>query len=953
MKSAIACALVGTLCFPPFATVASDVDISHDYGVFLGATPADIDYMKNYDTIVIDAQYFTEDQIAQLKEGGHTVFSYLNIGSVENFRPYYSEYEDLTFADYDNWPEERWVDVSEDDWQEFILEDLTPSILEKGVDGLFVDNVDVYYVASEEGLYDGDDEDIYYGVENILESLAAMDTYVCINGGDTFVWEYFDRDGDLMDIMDAVNQESVFSSIEYYEDDIFGEADDENHEWYTEYIEMCADECIDVYLLEYTTDADLIAQIDAYCREMEFAYYASPSVKLLAEENTVETVTVAEPVNETEIAEPVEESALETDEEAEVEDVPSYGVFLGAQSDVHHLTAEDIEYMRSFDIIVIDAQYYTADEIAALKEGGHTVYSYINVGSLERFRDYYDDYSDLTFADYDNWNEEWVDVSSGRWYDFIVEEVGASILAAGCDGFFVDNVDVYYIALNEDDEFEFYEGHNVDAGRIFNGLENILIGLQQLPGEPYVCINGGDTFVTAYAESGRPLSNIMDACNQESVFSSIVWGEEIDPDTGDNVVLGFREATPNDHEAYMEYCELVEEQGLDVYLLEYTDNAEVLSDIDGYCGEHGFSYFATSDVQLRAISDPMDENVYVPVDTDAEVEDVTAEVFDDEDDVEVEDVTSEVFDDDDVIELDPADDNDEPVEVVVDDADIAELEELDGLQDYGVFLGASPDNIEYMRGYRTIVIDAQNFSAEQIAELKAGGRTVLSYINVGSIERTRSYYSRFQDLGFADYNNWNEDWVDVSSERWQRFMLDEVATEILNKGCDGFFVDNVDVYYVARNEDNEFEFYQGHNVDPDAIFDGLTQILTGLQNLPGNPYVCINGGDTYVTEYAESGNIHDIMDAVNQESVFSSIIWSDEEDPETGDNLVLGFEREPDEEHNYYVAYCTLVGRAGCDVYLLEYTDDPSVVTDISGYCERNNYTYYATNNVQLEAGSN
>lgn len=60
-------------------------------------------------------------------------------------------------------------------------------------------------------------------------------------------------------------------------------------------------------------------------------------------------------------------------------DSGTYGVFIG--------TDTDLDRLGSFYTVVIDAQYYDADEINAFKDKGHKVYSYINVGSLEEFRD--------------------------------------------------------------------------------------------------------------------------------------------------------------------------------------------------------------------------------------------------------------------------------------------------------------------------------------------------------------------------------------------------------------------------------------------------------------------------------------------------------------------------------------------------------------------------------------
>ena len=60
-------------------------------------------------------------------------------------------------------------------------------------------------------------------------------------------------------------------------------ADEEDHEYFTEYVEMVAGYDKDVYLLEYSTDEDLIAQIDTYCRNNGFTYYVSSTLALRAQ----------------------------------------------------------------------------------------------------------------------------------------------------------------------------------------------------------------------------------------------------------------------------------------------------------------------------------------------------------------------------------------------------------------------------------------------------------------------------------------------------------------------------------------------------------------------------------------------------------------------------------------------------------------------------------------------
>ena len=75
----------------------------YEYGVFLNADRTAVPKLKNYEIVVIDAQYFSKKDIRKLHAGGTKVYSYLNIGSVENFRPYYKTYEHLAIGYYENW----------------------------------------------------------------------------------------------------------------------------------------------------------------------------------------------------------------------------------------------------------------------------------------------------------------------------------------------------------------------------------------------------------------------------------------------------------------------------------------------------------------------------------------------------------------------------------------------------------------------------------------------------------------------------------------------------------------------------------------------------------------------------------------------------------------------------------------------------------------------------------
>ena len=266
--SALLCIITFSAC-----SRSNENTIKYEYGVFLGASENDIEYMQSYRKIILDAQYFSKEEIEDLKRSGHTVYSYINVGAIENFRPYYEDNVKFTLDVYENWEEEKWVDVSQTEWQDFIVDNIASDILKKGVDGLFVDNADVYYHYPNKEIFDG--------MTSILKRLENMNTYVIINGGDEYVTKYLEKNGTLDGVMDAVNQETIFSKINW-DDDTFSENDESEKEYFKEYAELVSKNGKDVYLLEYTNNAKLIEQIDKYCSKNGFTFYASSTLELLA-----------------------------------------------------------------------------------------------------------------------------------------------------------------------------------------------------------------------------------------------------------------------------------------------------------------------------------------------------------------------------------------------------------------------------------------------------------------------------------------------------------------------------------------------------------------------------------------------------------------------------------------------------------------------------------------------
>jgi len=241
------------------------------YAVLLGLNPEDASALTSYQTVVIDAQYFTKEEIATVQAKGTAVYTYLNIGSIETFREGYDALKDCVLSPYDNWLDEYWVDVSRTEWQTFIANE-AKSLAEKGVDGFFLDNADVYY------LYPTDA--IYAGLNAILSDLGQYDKPVLINGGDVFVTKaVLDADRPNPAIT-GVNQECVFTNISFTTGALTRQ-DAENTQYYQGYLLCCKEAGLDVYLTEYANTGNGVSRtIQKYCDDNGFLYFISTSINL-------------------------------------------------------------------------------------------------------------------------------------------------------------------------------------------------------------------------------------------------------------------------------------------------------------------------------------------------------------------------------------------------------------------------------------------------------------------------------------------------------------------------------------------------------------------------------------------------------------------------------------------------------------------------------------------------
>lgn len=241
------------------------------YAVLIGLDSEDSPKLAEYDTVVIDAQYYTKDEIAAVQANGTVVYSYLNIGSIETFREGCDSVRDCALAPYDNWPGEYWADVSRPEWRAFVADEAS-SLVSKGVDGFFLDNADVYY------LYPSDA--FYQGLVSMIGSLGQYEKPILVNGGDVFVSKAVLDATEPLSCITGVNQECVFTNINFSDGTLIRQ-NTETKRYYQDYLARCKRAGLDVFLTEYAAASDPIARsIEEFCAKNDYRSYISGSVDL-------------------------------------------------------------------------------------------------------------------------------------------------------------------------------------------------------------------------------------------------------------------------------------------------------------------------------------------------------------------------------------------------------------------------------------------------------------------------------------------------------------------------------------------------------------------------------------------------------------------------------------------------------------------------------------------------
>lgn len=197
-------------------------------------------------------------------------------------------------------------------------------------------------------------------------------------------------------------------------------------------------------------------------------------------------------------------------------------------------------------------------------------------------------------------------------------------------------------------------------------------------------------------------------------------------------------------------------------------------------------------------------------------------------------------------------------------------------------------------GYDLVVVDGEGVTAAQVRRLRRGGRIVLGYLSVGTVEEYRSWYPRARPFAMEPYEDWpGERFADTSKAGYRALITGTVAPRMLAKGLDGLFLDNVDMV-------------REHPAQRAGMFT-LVRSLRGLLDTGRRRYLFAQNGEDVI------GPVLPALDGWNREDVSTRY-----------DFAAGRYGLAPAAERRAAVAALRRIGRRGLLVTATDYTADGS-----------------------------
>lgn len=111
-------------------------------------------------------------------------------------------------------------------------------------------------------------------------------------------------------------------------------------------------------------------------------------------------------------------------------------------------------------------------------------------------------------------------------------------------------------------------------------------------------------------------------------------------------------------------------------------------------------------------------------------------------------------------------------------------------------------NPEDIKGYDYVILESQFYNVYEIRKIKSQNQKVLAYISIGEVNEYAPHFNEIKAYTSGKNEVWNSYYLDLKSEKTVNTLL-RIIDRTLEKGYDGFFLDNVDHYTTWGAQPNQ------------------------------------------------------------------------------------------------------------------------------------------------------
>ena len=242
---------------------------------------------------------------------------------------------------------------------------------------------------------------------------------------------------------------------------------------------------------------------------------------------------------------------------------------------------------------------------------------------------------------------------------------------------------------------------------------------------------------------------------------------------------------------------------------------------------------------------------------------------------------------------------------------------------YKVYLSTKLNPAKLKKGSGVIALEPDDYKDADIKAIRAKGYKVLAYLSIGTIEKERSWFKRFEQHKKKRLPDWpNEYYMDMGKTVWKKFLVSK-AKKYKARGYSGWWLDNLDVYSEYKSKKN---------------FNACLGILQDIKKLGG--YVMVNGGSEWLDDSIDlKQELKGLIDGYTQEEVFSLI---------TNYSGKGKFGKQVAADAKFYKGLIKKLEKKKVNCFLLEYTRDNKLKASIKAWCKENGVDYYIAEDVNL-----